>query len=94
MGEVYRASDSRLGREVVLKVLPAAMAGDSSRLARFQQEARAVAALNHLYIVTPYSVERDGLFALGIVLHCCRAVVTRFTLQMIGAIPSRSCDGA
>lgn len=60
MGEVYRATDDRLGREVALKVLPAAMAGDPGRLARFQQEARAVAALNHPSIVTLYSVERDG----------------------------------
>ena len=57
MGEVYRATDITLGREVALKVLPAAMAGDSERLARFQREARAVAALNHPHIVTIFSVE-------------------------------------
>ncbi len=60
MGEVYRATDNRLGREVALKVLPEAMASDPSRLARFQQEARAVAALSHPHIVTLFSVERDG----------------------------------
>jgi TolB-like protein len=62
MGEVYRAVDGKLGRDVALKVLPAAMAGDRESLARFQREARAVAALNHPSIVTIYSVEEaDGI---------------------------------
>jgi TolB-like protein/tRNA A-37 threonylcarbamoyl transferase component Bud32 len=62
MGEVYRATDTKLGRDVALKVLPPAMARDPERLARFEREARAVAALNHPHIVTLHSVEEcDGI---------------------------------
>lgn len=60
MGEVYRARDPRLGRDVALKVLSADFAHDPGRLERFSREARAVAALNHPHIVTIYSTEEAG----------------------------------
>ena len=52
MGEVYRARDSRLGRDVAIKVLPAGLNADADRLQRFEPEARAAAALNHPNILT------------------------------------------
>jgi TolB-like protein len=62
MGEVYRARDARLARDVAVKVLPAAVAADPERLERFRREARAVAALSHPGIVTLYSIdEADGV---------------------------------
>jgi serine/threonine protein kinase/formylglycine-generating enzyme required for sulfatase activity/cephalosporin-C deacetylase-like acetyl esterase len=57
MGEVYRATDTSLGRDVALKVLPPNVARDPERIARFQREAKALAALDHPGIVTVYSVE-------------------------------------
>ena len=57
MGEVYRATDAKLGRDVALKVLPAEMARDPERLGRFRREAKTLAQLDHPNIVTIYSVE-------------------------------------
>src|SRR5713101_1864474 len=56
MGEVYRARDSRLGREVAIKILPAAFSADPDRLRRFEQEARAAGALNHSNILVIYDI--------------------------------------
>ena len=62
MGEVYRAKDLRLGRDVAVKVLPPEVASSPDRLARLEREARTVAGLNHPNIVTLFSVEdADGI---------------------------------
>src|SRR5215510_3668161 len=59
MGEVYRARDTKLGRDVAIKILPRAFSSDPERLARFEREARLLAALNHPNIATIYGVD-DG----------------------------------
>ena len=60
MGEVYRAHDSKLGRDVAIKVLPDTFARDSERMARFQREAKVLASLNHPNIATIYGLEDSG----------------------------------
>ncbi|MBZ5634594.1 MAG: serine/threonine protein kinase [Acidobacteriia bacterium] len=60
MGEVYRAKDTKLEREVAIKVLPAAMAQDRERLTRFEREARVLASLNHPNIAQIYGLQESG----------------------------------
>jgi eukaryotic-like serine/threonine-protein kinase len=58
MGEVYRATDTNLGRQVAIKVLPDAFAHDADRLARFEREAKTLASLNHANIAIVHGLER------------------------------------
>src|SRR6266571_689626 len=61
MGEVYRARDTKLGRDVAIKVLPAAFSADAERLRRFEQEAQAAGALNHPNILVIFHIgTHDG----------------------------------
>ena len=65
MGEVYQARDTRLKRDVALKILPESYAGDPERLARFQREAEVLAALNHPHIAAIYGLEEQTDVASG-----------------------------
>src|SRR5262245_22512349 len=60
MGEVYRARDARLQRDIALKILPDAFADDADRLARFTREAQTLAALNHPHIAQVHGLEEHG----------------------------------
>ena len=87
MGEVYRAHDSRLHREVAIKVLPEIMAADRDRIARFEQEARATAALNHPNIVALYDIGTDRSIS-----YVVSELLTGNTLRdriAAGALPAR-----
>ena len=61
MGEVYRAHDTKLGRDVAIKVLPSSLVADLERLARFEREARVLAALNHPNIAAIYGLEDHAI---------------------------------
>src|SRR5437870_8694667 len=60
MGEVYQATDSKLGRSVAIKLLPEAFSRDADRLSRFEREARVLASLNHPHIAAIYGLEESG----------------------------------
>src|SRR6202047_5345759 len=87
MGEVHRARDPRLGRDVAIKVLPVSFAADTERLRRFEQEARAVAALNHPNILAIHDIgtEEGAPFLVSVLLEgeSVRDVLHR------GALPQR-----
>ena len=68
MGEVYRARDTRLGRDVAIKFLPRAFKDDPERLGRFEREARVFASLNHPHIGAIYGLEEEG--STGCALWC------------------------
>ena len=69
MGEVHRARDTKLGRDVAIKTLPAALAADRERLARFEREAQLLAALNHAHIASIYGLgEHEGMLYLAMEL--------------------------
>jgi eukaryotic-like serine/threonine-protein kinase len=90
MGDVYRARDERLGRDVAIKVLPSDFAKDEDRLRRFEQEARATSALNHPNIITVYDIgTHDGIPY--IVAELLEGEELRVQLNS-GAIAQRSVD--
>ena len=66
MGEVYRARDSRLGRDVAVKVLPEVLATDPTALVRFEREMKALAAVSNPYIVAIYDVGKEGAIAYAV----------------------------
>jgi tetratricopeptide (TPR) repeat protein len=91
MGEVYRARDSRLGREVAVKVLPEGLAADREALARFEREARAVAALSHPHLLALHDVGRERGVSFA-VMELLDGETLREGLRH-GALPTRKAVG-
>ena len=88
MGEVYRARDSRLNRDVAIKTLPAAFFDDSNRLARLQREAQVLASLNHPNIASIYGLEEDrGVRALVMELVPGETVPVRVATPLALRVP-------
>ncbi|HMF08701.1 MAG TPA: protein kinase, partial [Thermoanaerobaculia bacterium] len=88
MGEVYRARDTRLGRDVAIKVLPAGLAADPERLKRFEREARSASSLNHPNIVTIYDIGSEGGISY-IAMELVKGEPLRAELVGGGALPVR-----
>src|SRR4029077_1395201 len=88
MGQVYRATDTRLKRQVAIKILPPSLATDSDRLTRFQREAEVLASLNHPNIAAIYGFEHEGtVHALVLELVEGRTLAERLDAQEAGGIP-------
>lgn len=87
MGEVYRARDTRLGRDVAIKILPAEFSADANRLRRFEQETRCVAAINHPNILAIYDVGRHDGFPF-LVFELLEGISLRAMLDR-GAMPRK-----
>ena len=86
MGEVYRARDTRLGRDVAIKTLPAALAADQARLARFEREAKLLATLNHPHIAAVHSLdEHEGTLYLA--MELVEGETLEHKLLKAGALP-------
>lgn len=92
MGEVCRATDTKLGREVALKTLPSELAQDADRLARFEREAKLLAALNHPHIAVVYGLdEHDGTLYIAMELvegESLEERLKRAALPLDEALPS------
>jgi serine/threonine protein kinase len=94
MGEVYRATDTRLGREVAIKVLPPEFANDEERLRRFERKAKAIAAINHSNVAQVFGVDQVGDFRFLVVrpssvesFDAHVAVVSGCDLSLDGSVP-------
>ncbi len=88
MGEVYRARDGRLGREVAIKVLPAGLSSDPERLKRFESEARSASSLNHPNIVTIHDIGSDAGGPSFIAMELVKGKPLRSEIER-GALPAR-----
>src|SRR5580698_7469681 len=86
MGEVYQAHDTKLGRDVAIKVLPEAFAHDAERLSRFQREAKMLAALNHPTIATIHGLEQSGGTSY-LVMELVSGVTLQERVKREGAVP-------
>ena len=90
MGAVYRATDTKLGREVAIKVLPDVFARDADRMARFAREAQILASLNHPHIAAIYGVEKRALVMELVEGETLAEKIARGSVPLEEALPSRA----